>query len=434
MQPSRRAFLLGRRPAQTPWARFMQRLTLLCQGPCATWARPARTARAAGWRPRARATWPTPGRCAPSTAWPWRWTARRNRRWSLPAGGSREPQRPGPPGRRHAALAGPARRAAGGAGASRPAAVRRPARRHDAGRMAGGASRLAGGTLRAVRGPGGRRGAGRRGGGNLGAFGESDERPLRSATLQRLVPALFQLSTGPDAAACAVGGAWAGRYRLDALRPQAPATVNLAHLLLGHGGTLAWVQEVLLTAVPAAEGGRRRGAVVGRCGAGGGTPARRPDQGAVRPGWSFSLTRFFAIATVRGPRVRWAGPAGAGRRTGAARARSHIAPAAVGINFSLSCTSTSFSPIPWMPIFAKPPSNITSSGAPAKSPSPHQAADQPARPGAGLLARVAAACEEIVADPANVFRYTARGNLVGVITNGTAVLGLGNIGALASSR
>jgi len=45
---------------------------------------------------------------------------------------------------------------------------------------------------------------------------------------------------------------------------------------------------------------------------------------------------------------------------------------------------------------------------------------------------VAAACEEIVADPANVFRYTARGNLVGVITNGTAVLGLGNIGALAA--
>ncbi|MBC2769713.1 NADP-dependent malic enzyme [Pusillimonas minor] len=45
---------------------------------------------------------------------------------------------------------------------------------------------------------------------------------------------------------------------------------------------------------------------------------------------------------------------------------------------------------------------------------------------------VAAACEEIVADPNNAHRYTARGNLVGVITNGTAVLGLGNIGALAS--
>jgi len=45
---------------------------------------------------------------------------------------------------------------------------------------------------------------------------------------------------------------------------------------------------------------------------------------------------------------------------------------------------------------------------------------------------VAAACEEIVADPNNAFRYTSRGNLVAVITNGTAVLGLGDIGPLAS--
>ncbi|MGQ3085191.1 MAG: NADP-dependent malic enzyme [Hydrogenophaga sp.] len=45
---------------------------------------------------------------------------------------------------------------------------------------------------------------------------------------------------------------------------------------------------------------------------------------------------------------------------------------------------------------------------------------------------VAAPCEEIVADPVNAFKYTARGNLVGVITNGTAVLGLGDIGPLAS--
>jgi malate dehydrogenase (oxaloacetate-decarboxylating)(NADP+) len=45
---------------------------------------------------------------------------------------------------------------------------------------------------------------------------------------------------------------------------------------------------------------------------------------------------------------------------------------------------------------------------------------------------VAAACEEIAADPSNAFRYTARGNLVAVITNGTAVLGLGNIGPLAA--
>src|SRR5574343_399073 len=45
---------------------------------------------------------------------------------------------------------------------------------------------------------------------------------------------------------------------------------------------------------------------------------------------------------------------------------------------------------------------------------------------------VAAACEEIVADPTAAFRYTSRGNLVAVVTNGTAVLGLGNIGPLAS--
>jgi malate dehydrogenase (oxaloacetate-decarboxylating)(NADP+) len=44
---------------------------------------------------------------------------------------------------------------------------------------------------------------------------------------------------------------------------------------------------------------------------------------------------------------------------------------------------------------------------------------------------VAAPCEEIVRDPAAAFRYTARGNLVGVVTNGTAVLGLGDIGPLA---
>jgi malate dehydrogenase (oxaloacetate-decarboxylating)(NADP+) len=45
---------------------------------------------------------------------------------------------------------------------------------------------------------------------------------------------------------------------------------------------------------------------------------------------------------------------------------------------------------------------------------------------------VAAPCEEIVKDPATAYKYTARGNLVAVISNGTAVLGLGNIGPLAS--
>ncbi len=45
---------------------------------------------------------------------------------------------------------------------------------------------------------------------------------------------------------------------------------------------------------------------------------------------------------------------------------------------------------------------------------------------------VAEACLAIRDEPANSVRYTTRGNLVGVVTNGTAVLGLGNIGALAS--
>jgi len=45
---------------------------------------------------------------------------------------------------------------------------------------------------------------------------------------------------------------------------------------------------------------------------------------------------------------------------------------------------------------------------------------------------VAAPCLEIEKDPENVYKYTAKGNLVAVITNGTAVLGLGDIGPMAS--
>ena len=44
---------------------------------------------------------------------------------------------------------------------------------------------------------------------------------------------------------------------------------------------------------------------------------------------------------------------------------------------------------------------------------------------------VAEACLAIADEPEEAFRLTARGNLVAVVTNGTAVLGLGNIGALA---
>ena len=45
---------------------------------------------------------------------------------------------------------------------------------------------------------------------------------------------------------------------------------------------------------------------------------------------------------------------------------------------------------------------------------------------------VAIPCLEIEKNPEDAYRYTAKGNLVAVISNGTAVLGLGNIGPLAS--
>ena len=45
---------------------------------------------------------------------------------------------------------------------------------------------------------------------------------------------------------------------------------------------------------------------------------------------------------------------------------------------------------------------------------------------------VAEPCREIHANPDDAFKYTAPGNLVAVVSNGTAVLGLGNLGALAS--
>ena len=45
---------------------------------------------------------------------------------------------------------------------------------------------------------------------------------------------------------------------------------------------------------------------------------------------------------------------------------------------------------------------------------------------------VAEPCKEIQEDPAAAYKYTGKGNMVAVVTNGTAVLGLGNIGALAS--
>jgi hypothetical protein len=84
----------------------------------------------------------------------------------------------------------------------------------------------------------------------LGPFGAQDGAPLRSASLQALVPALFRLASGPQAQWCREQEIWPAHYRLDALAPRAPATVNLAQVLHGHGGTLAWMEALMLHVPP----------------------------------------------------------------------------------------------------------------------------------------------------------------------------------------
>jgi len=256
MQPSRRAFLLGRRPAQSPWAAFLQRLGLLCQGsvrdlgeageggPRAILVptRDADVAHARALCVEHRVVLALDGaegpfeavhgsvlRVDPSAMAALARLSGEAPRWraqpgvpvaALAQAGLR--QFAGLPGAMTLAewLAAPARWAAG--------------RCADSGVLAVDAM-LADGVEE-----------------TLGPFGEADVQPLRSVTVQRLVPALFQLASGGDAFATRDGERWLGRYRLDALKPEAPATVNLAHLLLGHGGTLAWVQGVVLADVPPA--------------------------------------------------------------------------------------------------------------------------------------------------------------------------------------
>ena len=250
MQPSRRAFLLGRRPVRSPWAAFMERLTLLCQGAVRDLGEagaggprgvliPARDADVAHARtlcaeygvtlaldgaegpfeavhgPVLRVDPSAMVGLAPLPEAPGRWRAQPGTTVAaLAQAGLR--QFAGLPGDMTLAawLAAPARGRAG--------------RCADSGLLALDVM-LADGIEE-----------------TLGPFGEADVQPLRSATVQRLVPALFQLASGGDAFATRDGERWLGRYRLDALKPEAPATVNLAHLLLGHGGTLAWVQAVSL--------------------------------------------------------------------------------------------------------------------------------------------------------------------------------------------
>jgi len=84
----------------------------------------------------------------------------------------------------------------------------------------------------------------------LGPFGPDARLPLDSLALQKLVPALFQLASGPQAQACRALARWPARYRLDALLPGEGQDVNLSHLLLGHGGDLAWAEWLVFEQRP----------------------------------------------------------------------------------------------------------------------------------------------------------------------------------------
>lgn len=259
MQPSRRAFLLGRRPAQTPWAAFMQRLKLLCQGQVndlgengpggaqaiLTPARDADVAHARTLCAEYRVVMALEGATGPYTPSasprlridPSRLAGLARLGGDLASGAAGNPTRwraqPGVP--MAALVQAGLRQFAGFPDAMTLAEWLAAPAPWPAGRCAASGVltvdvMLADGVEE-----------------TLGPFGEADVQPLRSATVQSLVPSLFQLASGGDAFATRDGDHWLGRYRLDALKPVAPATVNLAHLLLGHGGTLAWVQSVTLT-------------------------------------------------------------------------------------------------------------------------------------------------------------------------------------------
>ena len=90
----------------------------------------------------------------------------------------------------------------------------------------------------------------------LGPFGASAQTPLASLTVQRIVPGLFELSGSAGATLCRQAATWPARFRLDALMPVPGKDVNLAWLMAGHAGCLAWVEAVWLyrTIPPLSEG------------------------------------------------------------------------------------------------------------------------------------------------------------------------------------
>lgn len=82
----------------------------------------------------------------------------------------------------------------------------------------------------------------------LGPFAKQNTRPLDGLRLQQLVPALFRLASGADARFCLDADFWPSRYRLDALMDIDGTSQNLAHLVLGHGGDLGWLEWAVIDA------------------------------------------------------------------------------------------------------------------------------------------------------------------------------------------
>ncbi len=81
---------------------------------------------------------------------------------------------------------------------------------------------------------------------SLGPFGATASEPLRSMTMQLMVPGLFQLLQHPFLAGLSSGQRSVPGYRLDAMVEAPTQEINLARLLAGHGGSLAWLLSVWL--------------------------------------------------------------------------------------------------------------------------------------------------------------------------------------------
>ena len=82
----------------------------------------------------------------------------------------------------------------------------------------------------------------------FGPFGASASKPLRSLSVQQKIPRLFELTQSAQATLCAQSERWPARYRLDALLPRSGDSLNLSWLFLGHGGSLGWLQALWLKA------------------------------------------------------------------------------------------------------------------------------------------------------------------------------------------